>query len=219
LRLLDSLDAFTDHLFSGIAAGTLGFALLFVLLKRWRDAEEAGKSTWYQRWSLSRVLLWCGGSMVLSWLIPTLSVASSGPGYPNLAFWLLVLVPYALMACSCLLWLWWTGGSRRSFVPNLGLGIFWIVLTFARTLYPAKAYILLGDIPVVPGATSFATGNLGGTPVTGCLFYGGPWQSFAHINPALWNYAAIAFICCLAMAFWNQNWGKSRPAHTPHVQP
>lgn len=214
LAMLGGSGAALGHPIVTLAIGFVTIYALYSLLKRWRDAGVSGSPPWYERWTVSRMLRWLCGVVVLSWAVPSLTFVS-GSGLPGAA----IVLPIAWLLCGCSLWLWWTDAAARPLPANLGLGLLWVAYTFISTLYPAKVYCMLGDGPLESGATYILQGHFGDTPFTGYLAYFGSWQSISDVTNSLLVYSAVAFICCVAAAAWRLHGRRSREhANTPHIQ-
>jgi hypothetical protein len=190
------------------------FAVLYWLLRRWRASELAGKTPWYACWSIPRMLKWLFIAAVITWVVPTVSLAAGDASggqsdVRNVVAWLMILS--ALMS-FCLIWLWWTDAPARGLANNIALGWLWALFMYATSVYPAKTFIALGDYPIPAGSSTFSHGQWGDVSVTAFLAYGGHWSAMSDIIASLLPGALLALVGCILATCWHsfRQWQQSR---------
>ncbi len=201
-----------DVLLTGSMALAM-FAALFWLLRRWKASELAGATPWYACWSMPRMLAWLCIAAVMTWVVPTVSLAgteglSVSSDVRNGALGVLVLT---VLMSSCLIWLWWTEAAARGLASNVALGWSWALFIFATSVYPAKTFIALGDYDIPAGSSTFAHAQWGDLSVTAFLAYGGHWESTSNIVTSLIASALFALAGSIVAACWHtyRRWQKS----------
>ena len=202
LKLGGMLHNPTQSFLSTAFLGLGSLLLCYALLKRWRRQERAGATPWYITAPTRRLVGWCGGVLVLSWLVPavTMTADDTAPAHLTLYLWIISIGALGLSVASCLLWLWWTEAPARPLFTNLFLGALWVAFGFLKTIYPAKFFLVVGDGSFWSGATSVLQGHLGDTPCTLYLTYGGSWSSMDAIVAVFLPQFIVALVLCLITA-------------------
>jgi hypothetical protein len=206
-------EGYRDDMVLTLAMVLAMFTALYWQLRRWKKLELAGEKPWYARWSIPRMGTWLGIAVLMTWLIPTVSLATGDASggqsdLRNVATWVMVLL--ALMS-FCLIWLWWTDAPARGLANNIALGWLWALFMFATSVYPAKTFIALGDYDIPVGSSTFAHAQWGDVSVTAFLAYGGHWESSSNIFTSLIASALFALVGSIVAACWHtyRHWQQS----------
>ena len=192
---------------------SLGMLLgTFAVLRRWKRHMRLGKSPWFCRWSIFRMVQWIVVLMILRGAMPYFVFSS--PTSPNpisyLEWGLLYGYGVINLVGYCVLWLWWTDVLAGRWVRQLLVGSMWVFYSLLVSLFPVGLIIQLGSALKLPdGMHPIADFQLGNVEVAPYLFYLIKWPGllrFSFMSPLI--HALCMFLCVVVLQLAYHPWHK-----------